>query len=192
MRVLDANAAEEDDSVLAARAATDVAAFAALYDRYFARVYGYVCYRVGDTGTADDIVSELFERVLTKIASYRPEKGPFAGWLFASARNAVNSHLRVERRRGWFSLELLVDRQHHNSAPEEIVIEGEKHADLLASLRRLDERQRDLIGLKFSAGLTNGHIAHLTGLSESNVAVILHRAARCLRAELAARGWKNE
>ncbi|MDT3702970.1 MAG: sigma-70 family RNA polymerase sigma factor [Thermincola sp.] len=47
-----------------------------------------------------------------------------------------------------------------------------------------EERERNIIALKFKAGLTNRHIAELIGLSESNVGVILYRAIRQLRSIL--------
>ena len=80
--------------------------------------------------------------------------------------------------RDWASAEL---------QPEEVVIHDETRAELLASLARLSDRERDLIGLKFAAGLTNRRIAELTGLSQSNVGVILYRTVRRLRAELSAK-----
>ena len=48
-------------------------------------------------------------------------------------------------------------------------------------LSRLADRDRELVALKYGAGLTNRTIAGLTGLSESNVGVILHRAVQELR-----------
>ena len=63
----------------------------------------------------------------------------------------------------------------------------ETRTELLAALARLSDRERDLIGLKFAAGLTNRHIAKLADLRESNVGVILYRAMRRLRVELSAK-----
>jgi len=54
-------------------------------------------------------------------------------------------------------------------------------ARLSIVLARLADRDRELVALKYGAGLTNRTIAGLTGLSESNVAVILHRALLVLR-----------
>jgi RNA polymerase sigma-70 factor (ECF subfamily) len=68
------------------------------------------------------------------------------------------------------------------------VADHELQDQLLGAVARLDSRERDLIGLKFAAGLTNRRIAKLTGLSENNVAIILYRAVRRLRAELKAQG----
>jgi len=122
------------------------------------------------------------------IGGYRPERAPFAAWLFAIVRNAVNDHLRAKRRRRWLSLEVLRDRASAGPQPEEVAIHGETRAELLAAVARLSDRERDLIALKFAAGLTNRRIAKLTGLSESNVGVILYRAMQRVRAELSAQG----
>ena len=52
---------------------------------------------------------------------------------------------------------------------------------MLAALSRLDERERELLALKFASCMTNRQIAGLSGLSESNVGVILYRALHHLR-----------
>ena len=53
-------------------------------------------------------------------------------------------------------------------------------------LAALPDRERELVALKYGAGLTNRAIARLTGLTESNVGTILHRAIVALRAD-----WKE-
>jgi RNA polymerase sigma-70 factor (ECF subfamily) len=173
-----------NELALVARAMAEPAAFAVIYDHYFPRVYNYVRYRVRDAETADDVTAQVFERALVRIGSYRPERAPFATWLFAIARNAVNDYLRAKRRRRWLSLEMLRDRASAEPQPEEVAVHSETRAELLAAVARLSDRERDLIALKFAAGLTNRRIAELTGLSESNVGVILYRAVRQLRTEL--------
>ena len=62
----------------------------------------------------------------------------------------------------------------------------EAQAELLAVLAHLSERERDLLSLKFAAGLTNRRIAEITGLSDTNVGVIVYRALQHLRLILAA------
>ena len=121
---------------------------------------------------------------MAAVGRYRPDRAPFSAWLFAIARNAVNDHLRVQNRRRWLSLELVGERPSTDPKPEEIVVREEGHARLLAAVSHLSNRQRELIALKFAAGLTNRRIAELTGLTESNVGVILYRSVRRLRAEL--------
>lgn len=176
-----------NELALVAQATVEPAAFIAIYDHYFSRVYNYVRYRVRDAETADDVTAQVFERALVSIGSYRPERGPFAPWLFAIARNAVNDHLRAKRRRRWLSLEVLRGQPGNEPQPEEVAIHNETRAELLAAVARLSDRERDLIALKFASGLTNRRIAELTGLSENNVGVILYRAVQRLRAELSAK-----
>jgi len=181
-------AALPNELALVAKAKVDSAAFAAIFDHYFSRVYNYARYRLPDAQSADDLTAEIFERALKNIGSYRPEKAPFSAWLFAIARNAVNDHLRRQQRQPWLSLETVWNRGSHEPGPVDIVSEQELHDELLTAVAGLGRRERDLIGLKFAAGLTNRRIAQLTGLTESNVGIILFRTIRKLRAELEARG----
>ncbi|RIK41940.1 MAG: RNA polymerase subunit sigma-24 [Chloroflexi bacterium] len=169
-----------------AAAKVDPAAFAAIYDHYYGPVYTYVRYRLPDAAQADDVTAQIFERVLTSLARYEPEQGAFAIWLFAIARNAVTDQLRRLRRRRWLSFDRLQEWVCDAPQPEERVIRGEEQQVLLNALAKLSDRERDLLALKFAGQLTNRRIAGLTGLTESNVGVILFRALRRLRAELEA------
>jgi RNA polymerase sigma-70 factor (ECF subfamily) len=177
-------AALPNELALVASARTDPAAFAAVYDHYFSRVYNYARYRVIDPIAADDLTSEVFERVLSKLHTYRPDRGPFAAWLFGIARNTVNGWLRRQRRRQWLSLDAIRDRPGTDPDPGELAARSESHRELLEAVRRLPDRDRELIALKFTSGLTNRAIAAITGLKENHVAVILHRAVQRIRTEL--------
>lgn len=59
---------------------------------------------------------------------------------------------------------------------------------MLASVKRLPDRERELIALKFYSGMNNREIATMTGISESNVGTILHRSISKLREEFAKEG----
>lgn len=181
-----------NEQELVARATSKPAAFTAIYNHYFPRVYNYARYRVRDAGAADEITAQVFERALVKIESYRPERAPFAAWLFGIARNTVNQYLRSQRRRRWISLDLLFNRYSDDSSLEDTLILSESHTELMAAVARLSDRERDIIALKFAAGLTNRRIATLTGLGESNVSVILYRSIRRLRNELSSREVDHE
>jgi RNA polymerase sigma-70 factor (ECF subfamily) len=177
-----------NELALVSQASANAAAFAALYDHYFSRVYNYTRYRLPDAETADDVTAQIFERALHHIGSYRPEKAPFAAWLFAIARNAVTDHQRRHQR--WLSLDLLGNWSSADPQPGDIVADNELQAELLAAVACLSSRERDLIGLKFAGGLTNRRIAELTGLSENNVGIILYRAMQRLRTAL--KEWRDE
>lgn len=167
------------------QAKRDPSAFAAVYDHYFAGVYNYVRYRVPDACQAEDLTAQIFERVLRNLGSFDSgNQAGFSAWLFTVARNLVTDTLRSQRRRRWFSLEQVSDQPQRLPLPEEQVIHSEMQDALLAALTVLNDRERDLLALKFVAQMTNRRIAEVTGLSESNVGVILHRALAKLRGEL--------
>lgn len=173
---------------LATSAQADIAAFAAIYDHFFRRVYNYVRYRVGDAAEADDLTAQVFERVLRHLPSYRAKRGPFAAWLFRIARNTVYDELRRRQRHPWLPLETIHDHIDDQVGPDEEVAAKLERARVLGLIAALPERKREIIALKFGAGLTSRHIADLMKLSESNVGVILYRALNTLRSQLAEGG----
>lgn len=130
-----------NEAALAARALADPAAFAAIYDNYFPRVYNYVRYRVRDAEETDDITAQVFEHALANVGSYRSERAPFAVWLFAIARNAINDHLRAQWRRRLLSLDMLRDQPSSEPQPEEIAAHNEMRARLLSAVAHLSESE---------------------------------------------------
>ncbi len=173
-----------NEPILVDRAKADPEAFAAIYDFYFAQIYNYARYRVLDPVTADDLTSDIFEKVLVKLHTFRPERGPFSAWLFTIARKTVNYSLRRQKVRQWVSLEHIRSRTSKDPKPDEVAANNEIQQELLAAVRHLSERERELIALKFSAGLTNRAISETTGFEEGHVAVILHRAIKRIRAQM--------
>jgi RNA polymerase sigma-70 factor (ECF subfamily) len=174
-----------DELALVARAKVEPAAVAALYDHYFPLIYKYVLYRVSDAQVADDLVSQIFERMLRDLGRYQPERAPFGAWLFGIARHVVGNYYRTKKRQTWLSLEGIFNLPNNDPIPEEAFLKHEQGDHLLRSLAKLSDRERDLIGLKFAGGMTNREISTLTRLTETNVGVILYRAIQRLRTELA-------
>lgn len=68
--------------------------------------------------------------------------------------------------------------------PEDNLLRAERWALIQDSMRRLSRREQDIIALKFGGGLTNRAISPIVGISEGNVAVILHRSLRKLQTAL--------
>lgn len=177
----ESDAIQRQEGLLAERASRDRQAFAILYDRYFNRIYNYLRFRCSDPETADDLAAQVFERALANINSYRPDTAPFGAWLFAIARNALNDHLRAQQRWSWLPIDGLRRIAGHGPGPEESLVTQETQDELLSALEKLSQRERDLIALKFVGGLNNRQIAGMSGLSESNVGVILYRSMHRLR-----------
>ncbi len=172
---------QPDEGWLARQARQNARAFAEIYESYFDRVYSYVRYQVHDDATADDLTALVFERSMLAMNRYNPNKGDFIGWLFGIARNAVREHHRRGRTRETVSLDLFGEQPEIKRWTEEMIARQEENNTLLGAVSQLNAREREIIALKFGAGLTNRRIAGLVGLSESNVGTILYRALRRLR-----------
>ena len=78
----------------------------------------------------------------------------------------------------------LAERPGRDPKTEDVLAADESRGELLGALAALGERERELLALRFGAGMTNRAIAEQTGLGESNVGVTLHRALKKLKAAL--------
>lgn len=160
----------------------DRSAFAELYVTYLPKVYNYVSYRVGDKADAEDITAVTFERALKRLHTYRANRGAFSTWLFAIARNVISNHFRSRRRQpevsslGNVSPIIVSD-----TSPEQAVIEAERLRQVQICMRRLPERDQEVLALKFGGDLTNQEIAQVMELAAVHVGVLLYRAVRKLR-----------
>src|SRR5687767_1999530 len=86
---------EGREQALVKRALDDPLAFQELYEHHFSRIYGYVASCINNQQDAEDIVSEVFLRVVRNLAALRNQHSTsFAAWLFTIARNAVTDHYR--------------------------------------------------------------------------------------------------
>lgn len=163
------------------RAPVSEADFERIYRLELPRVYNFFRYRVGDGPLAEDLTAETFEKAWRKRHRYRDDLASFSTWLFTIARRIAIDHYRRKRPE--------VPLSEAGPMPDEETLEHlvSRKAEfqrLSRLLGQLEERERELVALRFGAGLTNRDIAGLTGLSESNVGVILHRTMKRLRSRL--------
>jgi len=152
--------------------------FEHLYQVELPRIYNFFRYRVGDGPVAEDLTADTFEKAWKKRHRYRQDLASFSTWLYIIARRVAIDHYR--RQRPLTSLE----NARHLASEADPELGTQRQLDferLTLLLSRLEERDRELIALRYGAGLANRTIADLTELSESNVAVILHRALKKLR-----------
>ena len=164
--------------------------FEVLYSRYYAGVLAFLRFLVGTPEVAEDLTSLVFEKALTHLADVRTP-GTAGPWLFRIARNCATDYFR--RCKPTVSLEGLLTMAHPQTGSlEEGAIEREEQQSLLAHLSRLSEREREVIGLKFVAGLNNREIARVLQIPEGTVGSLLYRTLRRLHAVLDEEGGHDE
>ncbi|HUM59487.1 MAG TPA: sigma-70 family RNA polymerase sigma factor [Bacillota bacterium] len=171
----------ENEKDLVRQALSDKQRFAAIYDHYYPRIYNYIRLRV-DCNAVEDLVSQVFEKAISKLEHYSPQKGEFSVWLFTIDVNTVRDHLRAQKRCVInFTATMKELAEVHEPNIEEKILQYETKDKLLDALKRLSIREQNIIALKFWWNLTNRRIAQMIGLDENNVAVILFRALKRLR-----------
>jgi len=141
-------------------------------------VYAYVASLLRDAPAAEEVTATAFERAYRKRNRFDPERGEPRAWLFGIARNAALDELRRRGRQAELAAEP-ADLESFGSA--ETAEHSERRLAVSAALERLAPGERELIALKYFAGLANPEIAQVLGISESNAGTKLHRAMTKLR-----------
>ncbi len=141
-------------------------------------VYAYAAGLLRDRAAAEDVTATAFERAYRKRSRFDSGRGSARAWLFGIARNAALDELR---RRGK-QASLAADPVDAESLAQAHPAEGSERRIVLAdALRGLEPRERELVALKFFAGLSNVEIARVLGISESNAGTRIHRVIDKLR-----------
>jgi len=151
--------------------------FDALYRESAADVHSYAWSLLRDRTAAEDVTALAFERAYRRRTRFDADRGSARAWLFAIARNAALDELRRRKRTATLTFDPAAE-------PEPAAEEGgepERRATVQAALAALDPRERELVALKFHAGLSNAEIGDLLGISESNAGTKVHRAVTKLR-----------
>ncbi len=176
------NETNQDETTLIEKARYDPEAFAGLYRRYLTPIYRYLLSRVNNIHDAEDISTQVFIEALEGLATSRYKKGGcFVAWLFTIARRRLVDFYRQHS-------ELPLDDP-PSLEPGLLagVEKGEEVQQLTRLLAQLDEGHRELLRLRFSAGLSFAEIALLEERSEAAVKMAVYRTLDFLRTH-----WEDE
>ncbi len=151
-----------------------------MYRAHVRAIYAFFAYSV-DAHTAEDLTASTFERALRAFERFDDAKASERTWLLTIARNALTDHFR---------------RQHHRRGPStdehpalldalvssEDPLAGQVTQETLRDwLSQLNERQQEVVALRYGADLSAREVAESIGISEANVHQITSRALRRLR-----------
>lgn len=153
----------------------------ALYRSSRDDVYAYVVTLLGDRASAEDVTALAFERAYARRRRFDRRRGEERAWLFGIARNAALDELRRRRRTATLLAEPEALAEGALASPDDADELELRRSAVRAALAALTPRERELIALKFHAGLTNAELASVLGVSVSNAGTMLHRAVQKLR-----------
>ncbi|HEY6794686.1 MAG TPA: sigma-70 family RNA polymerase sigma factor [Kineosporiaceae bacterium] len=160
----------------------DVAALAAVYDRWSKPVWSVAVSVLGDPGLAEDATQETFLRAWRAASGYDPDR-PLGPWLFTIARRtAIDVHRREARpTQGGHA-----EEQEAASAGVEFALERAWDTwQVRAALAELPPEERDVLRMSHFEELTHREIAEALDVPVGTVKSRSHRAHRRLAGRLA-------
>jgi len=165
-----------------AEAGTKEAIISSLYEQYYDRIVRYIFVRINDQSEAENLGGDVFLRALQSLGSYRGRKEQMRVWLLRIAHNLVIDYLRkMSKRRDIYTDEVGI--------PDRLNIEDVVEAKLevrrlTRALQQLTPAQREVVGLRFFAGLSSAEVSKILGKSNGAVREMQRAAVEALRKQM--------
>lgn len=154
-----------------------IAQFEAWYEQDMPRLFNYISYRVRDEAVAEELTSAVCEKAIDSLDRYDPWQSKLDAWIFGIASNELRHYYRRHTRSPQnVSLDALPDLVAEGESVEEIVSRTTLTQRAIQLLDQLDEREQEIVALRYGADLTSSEIARLMNLNAGHVRVMLHRA----------------
>jgi RNA polymerase sigma-70 factor, ECF subfamily len=160
----------------------DAAQIGVLFQQHHRKVFRYLFYRVNDLQTAEDLTSEVFLRMLRSLPNYRLQGVSFQAWLFQIAHNLAIDHFR--RTASHPNVELQENLVASDPDPDTSVDRNLTSENLSKALVDIPEEQREVVVLRFIAGLPIAEVAAALNRSEDSVKGLQRRGLAALRERL--------
>ncbi|MFT8321478.1 MAG: RNA polymerase sigma factor SigX [Bacillus sp. (in: firmicutes)] len=161
--------------------------FDEIYNKYHHDVFQFLFYMVQHKETAEDLVQEVYIRVLKSYHRFEG-KSTEKTWLFSIARNVAIDHFRkntnlksrVMEKFDWSKQQIKAD----DLLPEEITLQSEEVQYLYKALKKCTVDQRSVIIMRYIQELSIAETAESLGWTESKVKTTQHRALKALRKQM--------
>lgn len=166
--------------------------FAAIFDRYYSQIHGYVARRLGH-GVADDVAAEAFLVAFAAREKYQMSRPDARPWLYGIVSNLISRHHRAEHRR-YRALARTGAHQVSEGHEDEVTVRLDAQAyraPLAAALAGIPTADRDVLLLVAWAELTSDEAGEALGIPAGTARSRLHRARKRLRAALAQTGTET-
>jgi RNA polymerase sigma-70 factor (ECF subfamily) len=170
------------DRLVAEAKRGDPDAFGRIFDAYVGPLYRFIVSRVNNPSDAEDLTQVVFVKALEALPRYEARGIPFGGWLFRLARNAIIDQIRT--RRDHLSLVTATTRETEDAGPEAMATLRDDLDRVARAMTALTDDQREVIELRFFAGLSVLEAAVAMGRQEGTIRGLQFRAIASLRRTL--------
>ena len=147
-----------------------------IYRDYHGRVCGYIRSKINSPQDAEDMAADVFLKVYEKLDSFDESKASLSTWLYTITRNTLTDFYRTRK-----VFEEIPEATDDGFSVEEEICNTEMLETLANALESLDERERDIIILRFHSGRTLREISAQMGISYAYVKVLQNKAFEKLK-----------
>lgn len=142
-----------------------------IYRDYHGKVCGYIRSKINSPQDAEDIVADVFLKVYEKLDSFDESKASLSTWIYTITRNTLTDYFRTRK-----VFAEIPETMEADTSVEDDVCNAEMLESLTKALETLDERERDIIILRFYSGKTLKETAGNMGISYAYVKVLQNKA----------------
>lgn len=159
----------------------DREAAAVLFDAYHPRLYRYALAKLGSPTDAEDVAAETFARVLGRLDAFRWKGGGFEAWMFRIASNLITDKHRTSAREQTTDEQIEEQETAMEHLPEARTLHLETSQELDRLLISLPDEQREVLLLRFAAGLDTHETAAVMRKTANAIRQLQFRALQNIR-----------
>ena len=148
----------------------------AIYRDYHGKVSGYIRSKTNSPQDAEDIAADVFLKVYEKLDSFDESKASLSTWIYTITRNTLTDYYRTRR-----VFEGVPETQEDDFCVEDEICDAEMLETLADALEALEERERDIVILRFDSGKTLREISSQMGISYAYVKILQNKAFEKIR-----------
>ncbi|PKN82846.1 MAG: hypothetical protein CVU46_17765 [Chloroflexi bacterium HGW-Chloroflexi-8] len=179
----------EDHQLLEKARRNDMQAIAMIHDRYYPKVWGYVCYRIANRQICEDITAEVFMRFISNIKNSKKEIEYLGAWLMGTTHHLVMDFYRDAYTKPLINLDDQTELKTKGNTHEEVE-QSLKMEDLQIVLNDLTSDQQHVLTLRFSQEYSLDETARMMKKSIGSIKLLQHRAILSIRKHFEKRGWE--
>lgn len=178
----DSASVESDTTLLESARTLDKDSLMKIFDRYATSMYRYALRLCHDAVLADQIVGDVFARLLDELAVGRGPRSNLRAYLYQMTYHRIVDETRYSNRRA--PLEAVDDTLYEDSASSVVENQLTFETVMQAVHTTLTKDQRNVIILRFLEGMSLRETALIMGKRENHVKVLQNRAIQRLRKSL--------
>lgn len=148
-----------------------------IFDVYYERIVSFMYRKVSDHYLAEDLASEVMMKVYDKLQDYDETKASVSTWIYTIANNRVIDFYRTNH-----ITEDIADREFADAfSMDDEIIAKENLSELANALRKLPEREMDLIVLHYYDGMSLKKVSEKMGISYSYIKILHNKALKSMK-----------